>query len=124
MLEYGKNASPENPHGYVVPEIRNEKGSYVKWSDLLGMSVGFQTKLEAFTSNKNGETLYSNKVATYASKNPLSAGYKFYEAISKGIQPWQKPLSEMAVTKKGKSQPMGPNDFELPPVEAYNDGQF
>lgn len=121
MLEYGKDASAQNPHGYVVPEINNEGRKQVKWSDLFGMKAGFQVKLDSFISNKDGKTLYSNKITAYASKNPESGGYKFYDAISTNRQPWQKPLPDNT-QPKGKSQPAGMADFEVP-IEAYN-GDF
>lgn len=122
MLEYGKNANPSNMNGYIIPEVINGNGvKQAKWSELFGMSVGFQVKLDSFISNKDGKTLYSNKIAAYASKNQESGGYKFYDAISTDRQPWQKPLPDIT-QPRSKSQPAGMTDFEVP-IEAYN-GDF
>ena len=119
MLEYGRDASPTNLHGYVVPEIMGGNGKHVvKWSELVGMKVGLQVKVDSFVSDRDGTTLYSNKVGSYASKNSESGGYKLYNAISKGEQPWQKPLPDMNKPTKSNSQPAGMSDFEIP-IEAY-----
>lgn len=118
MLEYANEASATNMSGYIVPETMGSSGKMQpKWSDLVGKFIGFQTKLESFTSNKSGETLLSNKVGAYASKNKDSGGYKFYEAIKEGRQPWQKPLPEIKA-QKSKSQTAGMPDFEIP-IDAY-----
>jgi hypothetical protein len=120
MLEYGKDASATNPDGYVISEFTNSKGrSETKWSELSGMIIGFQTKLESFVSNKDGKKLYSTKVGAYASKNKESGGYKFFNAIQEGTQPWQKPLPTDSASKN-KSEPAGMPDYSIP-VDAYED---
>ncbi len=120
ILEYGKGASQSNFGGYLVPEIVSGNGrTEVNWKHLFNTSVGLQVKLDSFISNKDGKKLYSNKIAAYASKNPESGGFKFYEAIAGDRQPWQKPLPDFnAGQQKSKSQPAGMTDFEVP-LEAY-----
>ncbi len=121
MLEYGRNASSENPQGYVISEFTNNKGkSDIKWSELVGMFVGFQIKLESFVSNKDGKTLYSSKVGAYASKNKDSGGFKFYDAILNNTQPWQKPLPVEGSAQRGKSEPAGMPSDNIP-IDAYED---
>ena len=125
MLEYGKGANPSNLAAYIIPEVTNPQGKSIpKWSELNGIKIGFQIKLDSFISNKTGKKLFSNKVGAYASKNPESGGYKFFDAIAKGIQPWQKPLPDMNSQQTSNSQLVGSNDFEQPPIEAYSDGRF
>lgn len=93
MLEFFNGANENNRMGYIIPDTTSASGRpETNWNFLLGKEVGFKTKLDSFTSNKTGKLLYSSKIGEYASKNPTSGGYKIWEVIQAGTQPWQKPL--------------------------------
>lgn len=114
ILEYGNNAGPHNPKGYVLPGDDGEE--FMPWTqDGIPVAIKVKAKYATDEEKKKGWK-DKNEVALFLSPNPESDGHKDFLRLQKGdtgptkpaaapaqgtsAPPWSKPAAPAAAQPK------------------------